>query len=117
MLAALDMPPSFVLLDRVVWGVSALLGRLGATNRWRAIVLELPRRPGRSARPPRLGEQEATWADYDSLGQALARALRYPGPIFARCSAWRLRSRTFLSASSIPQSYRPRSKVTLGDDA
>ena len=34
-LTALDMPPSFVLLDRVVWGVSAVLGRLGATGRWR----------------------------------------------------------------------------------
>jgi len=39
-LAALDMPPSFVLIDRVVWGVSAVLGRLQATNRWRAIVLQ-----------------------------------------------------------------------------
>ena len=38
-LAALDMPPSFVLIDRVVWGVSAVLGRLHATNHWRAIVL------------------------------------------------------------------------------
>ncbi len=57
-LAALDMPPSFVLIDRVVWGVSALLGRLGATNRWRAIVLEY-----RAAGPPAspLGQQEASW--------------------------------------------------------
>ena len=57
-LAALDMPPSFVLIDRVVWGVSALLGRLGATNRWRAIVQEY-----RSDGPPAslLGEQEAAW--------------------------------------------------------
>ena len=39
-LAALDMPPSFVLLDRVVWGVSALLGRLQARNRWRGILVE-----------------------------------------------------------------------------
>ncbi|MGZ4716822.1 MAG: ABC1 kinase family protein [Acidimicrobiales bacterium] len=57
-LAALDMPPSFVLIDRVVWGVSALLGRLGATNRWRGIVLEY-----RAGTPPAtpLGEQEAAW--------------------------------------------------------
>ncbi len=57
-LAALDMPPSFVLIDRVVWGVSALLGRLGATNRWRGIVLEY-----RDGAPPAtaLGEQEAAW--------------------------------------------------------
>jgi predicted unusual protein kinase regulating ubiquinone biosynthesis (AarF/ABC1/UbiB family) len=39
-LAALDMPPSFVLLDRVVWGVSSLLGRLEARNRWRGILEE-----------------------------------------------------------------------------
>jgi predicted unusual protein kinase regulating ubiquinone biosynthesis (AarF/ABC1/UbiB family) len=57
-LAALDMPPSFVLIDRVVWGVSALLGRLGATNRWRAIVLEY-RRDDPPATP--LGELEAAW--------------------------------------------------------
>ena len=39
-LAALDMPPVFVLLDRVVWGVSSMLGRLRARNRWRGILLE-----------------------------------------------------------------------------
>ena len=39
-LAALDMPPSFVLLDRVVWGVSSLLGRLHARNHWRGILGE-----------------------------------------------------------------------------
>jgi len=57
-LAALDMPPSFVLIDRVVWGVSALLGRLGATNRWRGIVTEY--RDGSAPVTP-LGEQEAAW--------------------------------------------------------
>ncbi|HEY5153905.1 MAG TPA: AarF/ABC1/UbiB kinase family protein [Acidimicrobiales bacterium] len=58
-LAALDMPPSFVLLDRVVWGVSSLLGRLEATNVWRGIVLEY-----RRGAPPAtaLGELEAEWA-------------------------------------------------------
>jgi predicted unusual protein kinase regulating ubiquinone biosynthesis (AarF/ABC1/UbiB family) len=39
-LAALDMPPSFVLLDRVVWGMSSMLGRLHARNRWRGILVE-----------------------------------------------------------------------------
>jgi predicted unusual protein kinase regulating ubiquinone biosynthesis (AarF/ABC1/UbiB family)/SAM-dependent methyltransferase len=39
-IAALDMPPSFVLLDRVVWGMSAMLGRLDARNRWRGILQE-----------------------------------------------------------------------------
>ena len=37
---ALNMPPGFVILDRVVWGVSALLGRLEARNRWRGILEE-----------------------------------------------------------------------------
>ena len=39
-LAALDMPPSFVLLDRVVWGMSSMLGRLHARNAWRGILVE-----------------------------------------------------------------------------
>ena len=57
-MAVLDMPPSFVLLDRVVWGVSALMGRLGARNRWRAILEEY-----RHGAPPAtpLGEREAAW--------------------------------------------------------
>jgi predicted unusual protein kinase regulating ubiquinone biosynthesis (AarF/ABC1/UbiB family) len=55
----LRLPPSFVILHRVVWGVSALLGRLGATNRWRAILDEY-----RLGTPPatELGEIEAAWA-------------------------------------------------------
>ena len=57
-LAALDMPPSFVLIDRVVWGVSSLLGRLEATNRWRGIVLEY--RTG-SEPATDLGRLEAAW--------------------------------------------------------
>ena len=54
----LDMPSSFVILDRVVWGMSALLGRLEARNRWRAILDEY-----RKAGPPvtELGEAEAAW--------------------------------------------------------
>jgi predicted unusual protein kinase regulating ubiquinone biosynthesis (AarF/ABC1/UbiB family) len=58
-LAALDMPPQFVLVDRVVWGVSGVLGRLGATGPWRAIVAEY--RTGAPA-ATELGEQEARWA-------------------------------------------------------
>jgi predicted unusual protein kinase regulating ubiquinone biosynthesis (AarF/ABC1/UbiB family) len=38
--AQLDMPPSFVMLDRVVWGVSALLGKLDVRAPWRAMLLE-----------------------------------------------------------------------------
>ena len=36
----LNMPPSFVILDRVVWGVSAILGKLEATGPWRGMLLE-----------------------------------------------------------------------------
>lgn len=36
----LNMPPSFVILDRVIWGVSAILGKLDATGPWRAMLLE-----------------------------------------------------------------------------
>jgi predicted unusual protein kinase regulating ubiquinone biosynthesis (AarF/ABC1/UbiB family) len=57
---SLNMPTSFVILDRVVWGMSALLGRLGARNRWRAILAEY-----REGTPPatELGELEARWRD------------------------------------------------------
>lgn len=55
---ALNMPPGFVILDRVVWGVSALLGRLEATNRWRGILQEY-RHEG--APVTVLGELEADW--------------------------------------------------------
>lgn len=37
---SLNMPPSFVILDRVVWGVSAILGKLEATGPWRGMLLE-----------------------------------------------------------------------------
>ena len=52
------MPPTFVILDRVVWGVSALLGRLEARNRWRGILDEY-----RHDGPPAtgLGELERSW--------------------------------------------------------
>jgi predicted unusual protein kinase regulating ubiquinone biosynthesis (AarF/ABC1/UbiB family) len=55
---ALDLPPSFVLLDRVVWGTAAVLGHLHAHNRWRAILSEY-----RADVPPAtpLGEQESAW--------------------------------------------------------
>jgi hypothetical protein len=55
---ALNMPPGFVILDRVVWGVSALLGRLDATNRWRGILQEY-RHGGPSVTP--LGDLEVEW--------------------------------------------------------
>ena len=36
----LNMPASFVILDRVGWGVSALLGKLEVTAPWRGMLLE-----------------------------------------------------------------------------
>ena len=55
----LDLPPAFVVLDRVVWGTTSLLGRLGAEGPWRAIQLEY-----RQGRPPAtpMGEAERRWA-------------------------------------------------------
>jgi len=57
-MATLDMPPSFVILDRVVWGVSAVLGRLHARNDFKGILLEYLR-----GEPPvtELGRAEAEW--------------------------------------------------------
>ena len=54
----LNMPPSFVILDRVVWGVSAILGKLEATAPWRAMLLEYT-----GGGPPAtdLGAAEAAW--------------------------------------------------------
>jgi predicted unusual protein kinase regulating ubiquinone biosynthesis (AarF/ABC1/UbiB family) len=59
LVAKLNMPASFVILDRVVWGVSGVLGRLEAEAGWRAIVEEY-----RNGAPPstELGRQEARWA-------------------------------------------------------
>ena len=55
----LNMPPSFVILDRVVWGVSAILGKLEAHGPWRAMLLEYT-----AGGPPAtdLGAAEAAWS-------------------------------------------------------
>jgi predicted unusual protein kinase regulating ubiquinone biosynthesis (AarF/ABC1/UbiB family) len=54
----LNLPASFVILDRVVWGLSALLGKLGASGPWKGMLLEY-----RKSAPPctTLGVQEAEW--------------------------------------------------------
>jgi predicted unusual protein kinase regulating ubiquinone biosynthesis (AarF/ABC1/UbiB family) len=54
----LNMPPHYVILDRVVWGMSALLGRLNATNNWRGLLAEY-----RKLAPPctDLGKVEEEW--------------------------------------------------------
>ena len=54
----LNMPSSFVILDRVVWGVSAILGKLQVTAPWRSMLLEY-RADGPPATP--LGEAEQAW--------------------------------------------------------
>lgn len=55
---SLNMPTSYVILDRVVWGVSAILGRLHATNNWRHILSEY--RKGVSPESE-LGRLEEEW--------------------------------------------------------
>lgn len=57
-MAKLNLPASFVILDRVIWGMSAILGRLRARNRWRPILDEY-----RLDAPPttELGRLEAAW--------------------------------------------------------
>jgi predicted unusual protein kinase regulating ubiquinone biosynthesis (AarF/ABC1/UbiB family) len=54
----LNMPASFVILDRVVWGVSAILGKLEVEAPWRAMLLEY-QSGGAPATP--LGEAEHRW--------------------------------------------------------
>jgi predicted unusual protein kinase regulating ubiquinone biosynthesis (AarF/ABC1/UbiB family) len=62
----LNMPASFVILDRVVWGVSALLGKLGATGPWKGMLLEY-----HADAPPctELGEEDAAWRSGRLAGQ------------------------------------------------
>jgi hypothetical protein len=54
----LNMPPSFVILDRVVWGVSALLGKLDVEAPWRAMLLEY--QTGAAPATP-MGADEQAW--------------------------------------------------------
>ncbi|MBW3536317.1 MAG: AarF/ABC1/UbiB kinase family protein [Actinobacteria bacterium] len=60
LIRAMNMPPSYVILDRVVWGMAALLSKLEAEGPWRAILAEY-----RDGAPPatRLGEVEAEWRE------------------------------------------------------
>lgn len=57
-IAKLNMPSSFVILDRVVWGVSAILGKLEASGPWRHMLLEY--RTG-AAPATELGAAEVAW--------------------------------------------------------
>jgi hypothetical protein len=57
-IAQLNLPPSFVILDRVVWGVNALLAKVELSNPWRAMLLEYHAH-GPAATP--MGRAEAEW--------------------------------------------------------
>jgi predicted unusual protein kinase regulating ubiquinone biosynthesis (AarF/ABC1/UbiB family) len=69
----LNMPASFVILDRVVWGISALLGKLEASGPWRGILLEY-----HTGAPPctELGEEDAAWRERWLADATSARTLR-----------------------------------------
>jgi predicted unusual protein kinase regulating ubiquinone biosynthesis (AarF/ABC1/UbiB family) len=57
-LRPLNLPPDYLLLNRIHWGINSVLGRLRATNHWRAIRAEYTRH-GPPATP--LGEQDRAW--------------------------------------------------------
>jgi hypothetical protein len=57
-IAKLNMPPSYVILDRVVWGISAILGKLEAHGPWRQMLLEYRRGTEPATE---LGEAELAW--------------------------------------------------------
>ena len=72
-LNVLSMPASFVLLDRVVWGLTALLGRLEAHNTWRAMLAEYRE----EAQPATdLGRQESEWVQTKGGWPALVESVR-----------------------------------------
>lgn len=57
-LRALNMPPDYLLLNRIHWGVNSVLGRLCAENDWRGIRAEYV-----EGAPPAtpLGEEDRAW--------------------------------------------------------
>jgi predicted unusual protein kinase regulating ubiquinone biosynthesis (AarF/ABC1/UbiB family) len=60
MMKNFNLPPSFVVLNRIQWGLNAVLAQLNATANWRAISSELW--PWTEAPPStHLGELEAVW--------------------------------------------------------
>lgn len=58
-LRQLNLPPDYLLLNRIQWGLNSVLGQLGASNDWRAIRDEYIVADAPSATP--LGEQDAQW--------------------------------------------------------
>ncbi len=57
-LRALNMPPAYLLLNRIQWGLNSLLARIGPTANWHRVLAELAERE-----PPgtQLGREEAAW--------------------------------------------------------
>ncbi|HSK22957.1 MAG TPA: AarF/ABC1/UbiB kinase family protein, partial [Egicoccus sp.] len=58
-LRKLNLPPDYLLLNRIQWGLNSVLGRLGATNDWRAIRDEYVVADAPPATP--LGELDSAW--------------------------------------------------------
>ena len=56
LLRRLNLPPDYLLLNRIQWGVNSILARLGATANWHRIALELT---GEGPPATALGELEA----------------------------------------------------------
>jgi hypothetical protein len=64
---AANVPPDFVIIQRINLGLFAVLGELGATGNWRRIAEEIW--PFVQAPPStELGEQEAAWATARAAG-------------------------------------------------
>jgi len=58
-LRQLNLPPDYLLLNRIQWGLNSVLGQLGAAGDWRAIRDEYLHEDAGPATP--LGEQDASW--------------------------------------------------------
>jgi predicted unusual protein kinase regulating ubiquinone biosynthesis (AarF/ABC1/UbiB family) len=58
-LRQLNLPPDYLLLNRIQWGLNSVLGQLEARNDWRAIRDEYIVADAPAATP--LGEQDARW--------------------------------------------------------
>jgi len=69
LIKSLNMPPSYVILDRVVWGFSALFGKMEVTANWGRLLSEYIKDAPPSTE---LGEIEAEWRTKRGLGPGRA---------------------------------------------
>ncbi|MGH9225687.1 MAG: ABC1 kinase family protein [Acidimicrobiales bacterium] len=69
LIKSLNMPPSYVILDRVVWGFSALFGKMEVTANWGRLLSEYVNNAPPSTE---LGEIEAEWRAKRGLGPGRA---------------------------------------------